>query len=95
MPFQLSDFVSAPSRPDLARQLRAAPPFPSHLQHCLISGPERSGKTTLLFHFALAAARAGRAVLLLCDRCRGWEGEAGGGMGCAAGSTGAAGYYPL
>lgn len=84
MPFQLSDFVSAPSRPDLARQLRAAPPFPSHLQHCLISGPERSGKTTLLFHFALAAARAGRAVLLLCNRCGGWEGEGGGAVQLAA-----------
>ena len=66
MPFQLSDFVSAPSRPDLTARLHAAPPFPPHLQHCLLSGPERSGKTSLLLHFALVAARAGHAVLLLC-----------------------------
>ena len=81
MPFQLSDFVSAPSRPDLSSKLHAAPPFPPHLQHCLLSGPERSGKTSLLFHFALDAARAGQTVLLLCNRLVPWRGFIGGWCG--------------
>lgn len=68
MPFQFSDFVSSPSRNDLARQLHGTPPFPPQLQHCLLSGPQRSGKTSLLFHYAWAMAKAGKAVLLLCAR---------------------------
>lgn len=69
MPFHLGDFVpAAPSRPELCHQLAAAPSFPPHLQHCLLSGPQRSGKTSLLFNFALKLARSGRSVLLLCAR---------------------------
>lgn len=59
---------AAAARPDLQRQLAALPAFPPAACHCLLSGPERSGKTSLLFHLALSAARQGKAVLLLCRR---------------------------
>lgn len=69
---QLADFLGyAECPPDLRQQLWALPPFPPATRHCLLSGPERSGKTSLLFHTALVAARQGKEVLLLCRRCGG------------------------
>ncbi|EFN54821.1 hypothetical protein CHLNCDRAFT_134828 [Chlorella variabilis] len=66
---QLADFLGyAECPPDLRQQLWALPPFPPATRHCLLSGPERSGKTSLLFHTALVAARQGKEVLLLCRR---------------------------
>ena len=40
--------AAASCHPDLQRQLAALPDLPGHARHCLLSGPERSGKTTLL-----------------------------------------------
>eukprot|EP00887_Chlorella_sp_A99_P007725 scaffold20.g7725.t1 len=73
---QLSDLLSSTSRPDLQRQLAAAPPLPAPVHRYLISGPARSGKTSLLFHLAYSMARQGRAVLLLCPRRAGLGGAA-------------------
>lgn len=69
---RLSDLLSSASRPDLQQLLTSAPPLAanSDAAHCLISGPPRSGKTSVLFHLAHACAARGNAVLLLCRRAR-------------------------
>lgn len=58
----------AAAQPGLQRAMRELPPLPPDCRHFLLSGPERCGKTSLLFHIALSLARQGRAVLLLCRR---------------------------
>ena len=69
-PFHLSDFLSAGGRAgELAAQLSSTPPFPPHLRHALLSGPERCGKTSLLLSYAYSLAARGLPVLLLCWRC--------------------------
>lgn len=80
----LADFLSSASRPDLQVQLQAAPPLPPQLQHCLISGPPRSGKTSILFHLAYRMACQQRSVLLLCLRSAPWLCAGLGGPGAAA-----------
>jgi hypothetical protein len=66
----LADFLGlAGGHPGLQQQLAALPTLPPHSRHCLLSGPERCGKTALLFSLALSAARQGKSVLLLCRRC--------------------------
>ncbi len=67
----LADFLgfAASGQPQLAAALSALPHLPPSASHCLLSGPERSGKTSLLFHAALSLARQGREVLVLCRRC--------------------------
>ena len=66
----LGDFLGlAAGHPALQQQLAALPALPPHSRHCLLSGPERCGKTALLFSLALSAARQGKSVLLLCRRC--------------------------
>lgn len=62
-PLHLSDFFG-PSGAALAD----APGFPPHLRHCLLSGPERCGKTALLLAYAHSLARRGIPVLLICWR---------------------------
>lgn len=67
----LADFLgaAATSHPHLASALAALPPLPPTAAHrCLLCGPERSGKTSLLFALALSLARQGQRVLLLCRR---------------------------
>lgn len=66
----LADFLGHAAVKDshLHHKLAALPPFPPAARHCLLTGPERSGKTTLLFQAALSAARQGHDVLLLCRR---------------------------
>lgn len=67
----IADFLGyAAVHRGLADQLAAVAPFPDHpdARCLLLSGPERSGKTTLLFHAALSLARQGASVLLLCRR---------------------------
>lgn len=65
----LGDFLGlGAAHPELHRQLAALPALPPDARHCLLSGPERSGKTSLLFHLALCLARQGKSVLLLCRR---------------------------
>ena len=65
----LGDFLGlAGGHPALQQQLAALPALPPHSRHCLLSGPERCGKTALLFSLALSAARQGKSVLLLCRR---------------------------
>lgn len=65
----LSDLLgnAAPPASDVRRRLEALPAF-APAAHCLLSGPERSGKTSLLFQAAFSAARQGKRVLLLCRR---------------------------
>lgn len=60
---------AAAGQPQLGAALAALPHLPPCASHCLLSGPERSGKTSLLFHAALSLARQGREVLVLCRRC--------------------------
>ena len=68
-PMHLADFLGlAAAHPELHRQLGTLPPLPPDARHCLLCGPERSGKTALLFHLALCLARQGQHVLLLCRR---------------------------
>lgn len=67
----IGDFLGyAAAHRALSDQLRALPPFPDapDARCLLLSGPERSGKTSLLFHAALSLARQGASVLLLCRR---------------------------
>lgn len=65
-----ADFLGhAAAHPAVHQALAALPPFPPDCRCLLLSGPERSGKTSLLFHAALSAARRGQSVLLLCRRC--------------------------
>lgn len=59
---------AAAGQPQLGAALAALPHLPPCASHCLLSGPERSGKTSLLFHAALSLARQGREVLVLCRR---------------------------
>ena len=66
----LADFLGYAAAPELRQALAALPPLPQSARHCLLTGPERSGKTSLLFHVALSLARQDRSVLLLCRR---WE----------------------
>lgn len=77
----LADFLgqAAPAHPALHAALAALPPFPPDARCLLLTGPERSGKTSLLFHAALCAARRGQSVLLLCRRCAGAACRAQGG----------------
>ncbi|KAL4452260.1 hypothetical protein ABPG75_007922 [Micractinium tetrahymenae] len=68
----LADFLglAAAGQPQLGAALAALSHLPPSASHCLLSGPERSGKTSLLFHAALSLARQGREVLLLCRRAK-------------------------
>lgn len=67
----IADFLGyAAVHRGLTDQLAAVAPFPDapDARCLLLSGPERCGKTTLLFHAALSLARQGASVLLLCRR---------------------------
>jgi len=66
----LADFLghAVPAHSPLQAQLASLPELPLSAQHCLLCGPERSGKISLLFHAALSLARQGKTVLLLCRR---------------------------
>ncbi|KAK9814084.1 hypothetical protein WJX72_000412 [[Myrmecia] bisecta] len=70
MPYHLSSFISARLSPGLQSQLSQLPGFPASLTHCLLAGPERSGKTSILFHFAYTLAAAGKQVGFLCKRSK-------------------------
>eukprot|EP00891_Asterochloris_glomerata_P005190 jgi/Astpho2/5190/Aster-x1281 len=65
--FQLSEFIST-SNPDLAATLAQIEHFPASLHHCLIAGPPRSGKTSILLHFAHQLAARGSNVTLIGRR---------------------------
>lgn len=65
----LADFLGYAAAPgQVQAALHDLPPLPPSAARCLLSGPERSGKTSLLFHLALALARGGQNVTLLCRR---------------------------
>ncbi|KAF8064657.1 Rnf14 [Scenedesmus sp. PABB004] len=67
----LGHFVSADA-PAARARLELLPALPLAVPRLLLFGPQRTGKTTLLFQlaFRLAAAGDGRAVALLADRAR-------------------------
>ena len=51
--FHIGDFVSSPLDAALRSAINDVPAFPSHLQHCLLSGPNRrhgSSKLLLYMH---------------------------------------------
>lgn len=73
----LADFLGYAAHPGLQQVIAALPPLPLSSRHCLLTGPERSGKTSLLFHVALRLARQGQSVLLLCRRSVAWLAGAG------------------
>lgn len=68
MAFRLKDFAARSVQSSVSTACSSIPAFPTDLQHCLIAGPERSGKTSLLLHFAHARAAAGDSVLFVCHR---------------------------
>lgn len=70
MGFHLRDFAARSVQSSIATSCSNLPAFPSELQHCLVAGPERSGKTSLLLHFAHSRAAAGDSVLFVCHRGR-------------------------
>lgn len=65
MPISLLDFFPAPTLGTVPQVNSALPP---HIQHCLLSGEERSETTTLLFQLAYSMAARGAKVLLLANR---------------------------
>eukprot|EP00803_Ostreobium_quekettii_P004788 evm.model.scf_1944.2 EVM.evm.TU.scf_1944.2 scf_1944:10345-15102(+) len=66
--FAYSQFLSADLNSDVQRRVERLPPFPPALRHCLITGPERSGKTSVLFHYAHSIAATGNKVVFICKR---------------------------
>ncbi|DBB17455.1 TPA: hypothetical protein ACH3X3_014482 [Trebouxia sp. C0006] len=68
MSFHLSDFLSGHFDPELQTALKDIEAFPAHLTHCMLSGPPRSGKTSILLLYAYKAAIRGQQVVLLCHR---------------------------
>ncbi|KAK9822227.1 hypothetical protein WJX81_001571 [Elliptochloris bilobata] len=70
MAINLSDFLSARQDVRLQAELARLPSFPEHLQHFLVTGPERSGKTSILFHFAHSKAAGGNKVVFICKRAK-------------------------
>ena len=60
----LSNFFAAAD----AQQLAATPPLSMTPMHCLLCGPDRSGKTSLLFQLAHTLAGRGASVLILGSR---------------------------
>ncbi|KAL0039513.1 hypothetical protein WJX77_000290 [Trebouxia sp. C0004] len=68
MKFSLSDFLTGDFDPELQTALKDIEAFPAHLIHCMLSGPPRSGKTSILLQYAYKAAMRGQQVVLLCHR---------------------------
>ncbi len=60
--------MSAAHASDVQRQLATLPAFPPRFQHSLVTGPVRSCKTALLFHYAHSLASRGQTVLFICHR---------------------------
>ncbi|CAK0754727.1 hypothetical protein CVIRNUC_002320 [Coccomyxa viridis] len=54
----------------ILKALQALAPFPSHVRHCLIVGPEYSGKTSALFHYAFNLASSGKNVYIVCQKAK-------------------------
>ncbi|BDA40978.1 hypothetical protein COCOBI_01-6330 [Coccomyxa sp. Obi] len=65
--FDLTDFLSPAESASINCQL---PRFPDHLQHCLITGPVRCGKTSILLHYAYKLASKGKRVLFICQKAK-------------------------
>ncbi|GMH42859.1 hypothetical protein BSKO_10778 [Bryopsis sp. KO-2023] len=65
-PFRLARFISAPQNQDLQASIDRCPPFHASLKGCLVVGPQQSGRTSILFHYAVAIAGTGRKVLFIC-----------------------------
>ena len=64
----LRQFLSARTE-ERQRQLEELPAPPAGLgPRCAVCGPPRSGKTSLLFHYALRVAEAGETVLFVAAR---------------------------
>ncbi len=59
-------FPGGAAQAALGPALAQAPPLPP--ANLLLFGPERSGKTTLLFHLAYSLAAAGAAVVIVGSR---------------------------
>lgn len=65
----LLDFFPGQSAPPgVSAQLGSAPPLVPQSRHFLLCGPERSGKTTLIFSLAYSLAARGASVLILGSR---------------------------
>ncbi|KAK3263722.1 hypothetical protein CYMTET_27496 [Cymbomonas tetramitiformis] len=65
--FRLQHFFSSNLDPQLQKNLDELPDsFVS--RHCLVSGPARSGKTSILFQLAYNCAAQGQRVLFICKR---------------------------
>ena len=67
----LADFFPGQAAaPELSALLRATAPLALQPRNVLLSGPDRSGKTTLLFHLAYSLAAKGGSVVVLGSRDR-------------------------
>ncbi|CAL8466736.1 g6272 [Coccomyxa elongata] len=65
--FDLKDFLSPAESAPIKCKI---PSFPDHLQHCLITGPVRCGKTSILLHYAYKLALKGKRVLFICQKAK-------------------------
>uniref|UniRef100_A0A383WEP4 Dolichol phosphate-mannose biosynthesis regulatory protein n=1 Tax=Tetradesmus obliquus TaxID=3088 RepID=A0A383WEP4_TETOB len=63
----LGQFVQQPSQ-QLA--INALPHIQLTTPRCLLLGPQRSGKTSLLFQYAFQLACSGQEVVFMCDRAQ-------------------------
>eukprot|EP00882_Tetradesmus_deserticola_P007721 GHRQ01008131.1.p1 GENE.GHRQ01008131.1~~GHRQ01008131.1.p1 ORF type:complete len:244 (+),score=72.44 GHRQ01008131.1:727-1458(+) len=63
----LGQFVHQPSQ---QLSINALPHMQLQTPRCLLFGPQRSGKTSLLFQYAFQLACSGQEVVFICDRAQ-------------------------
>eukprot|EP00884_Botryococcus_braunii_P015612 jgi/Botrbrau1/2734/Bobra.0164s0014.1 len=68
--FHLSQFISPGHHVPIKEALGRVPYFPDHLTACIIAGPARCGKTSILFHYALNMTASGKTVIIICIKDR-------------------------
>lgn len=64
----LQNFLSTSSNPDVQESIRSLPAL--HSNCALLIGPERSGKTSLLFHVAYSLASQGLRIVIVTSRTK-------------------------